>query len=209
MIKKEFFRKATIHTLVSTIFAWHVKNGAINRLTPPWAPLSLVARKGKGINKGVEVTFKMKIFGISIKWEARHIDYKENAMFRDYQVKGPFADWEHSPLFHAKSTDLTVMEDQVRYRFPFGIFSLPFYGYAQRQLERIFFYRHQVLKYDMENRVGQIQKQRILISGRSGVIGKALVFFFKTCGHYVSRLWCAPPITGQKMCTSGTLKTIF
>ena len=188
MIKKEFVRKTTIHAPVSTIFAWHAKDGAINRLTPPWAPLSLVARKGRGIDKGVEVTFKIKIFGIPMKWEARHIDYKENAMFRDYQVKGPFADWEHSHLFHAKSTDLTVMEDQVRFRLPFGIFSLPFYGYVQRQLERIFFYRHQVLKYDMENRVGQIQKQRILISGGSGPIGKALVPFLKTCGHQVIRL---------------------
>lgn len=188
MIKKKFVLKTTIHAPVSTIFAWHAKDDAINRLTPPWAPLSLVARKGRGIEKGVEVTFKIKIFGIPMKWEARHIDYKENAMFRDYQVKGPFAAWEHSHLFHAKSSDLTVMEDQVRFRLPFGIFSLPFYGYAQRQLERIFFYRHQVLKYDMENRVGQIQKQRILISGGSGAIGKDLVSFLKTCGHDVIRL---------------------
>jgi len=36
--------------------------------------------------------------------------------------------------------------------------------------------------------VGQIQKQRILISGGSGAIGKALVDFLKTCGHEVIRL---------------------
>ncbi|MGM0654351.1 MAG: TIGR01777 family oxidoreductase [Thermodesulfobacteriota bacterium] len=188
MIKKKFNRKITIHAPVSAIFAWHAKDGAINRLTPPWAPVSLVARKGRGIAKGVVVTFKIKILGIPMRWEARHIDYKKNAMFRDRQVKGPFADWEHSHLFYEKSTDLTVMEDQVRFRLPFGIFSLPFYGYTQRQLERIFFYRHQVLKYDMENRVGQIEKHRILISGASGTIGKALVSFLKTCGHDVIRL---------------------
>jgi len=188
MIKNVFIRKTTIHAPVSKVFSWHATDGAIKRLTPPWTPLALVARKGKGIDKGVEVTFKIKLFGIPMKWEARHIYYKKNEMFRDCQVKGPFADWEHSHLFHATSTDLTVMEDQVKFRLPFGIFSLPFYGYAQRQLERIFFYRHQVLKYDMENRVGQIQKQRILISGGSGAIGKALVAFLKTCGHEVIRL---------------------
>lgn len=188
MTENVFIRKTTIHAPVSTVFAWHANDGAINRLTPPWARLSLVARKGRGIDKGVEVTFKIKIFGIPMTWEARHIDYKENEMFRDCQVKGPFADWEHTHLFHKKSSDLTVMEDQVRFRLPFGILSLPFYGFAQRQLERIFFYRHQVLKYDMENRVGQVQKQRILISGGSGTIGKTLVSFLKTCGHEVIRL---------------------
>ena len=188
MAKNVFVRKITIHAPVSTVFAWHAKDGAINRLTPPWAPLSLVARKGRGIDKGVEVTFRIKIFGIPMTWESRHIDYKKNARFRDCQVKGPFADWEHSHLFHEKSTDLTVVEDLVKFRLPFGIFSRPFYGFTQRQLKRIFFYRHQVLKYDMENRVGQIQKQRILISGGSGAIGTTLVSFLKTCGHEVIRL---------------------
>ncbi|WP_321493010.1 TIGR01777 family oxidoreductase [uncultured Desulfobacter sp.] len=188
MTKKVFTRKTKIHAPVSDVFAWHAQDGAIDRLTPPWAPLSLVERKGRGIDKGVEVTFKIKISGIPMTWKARHLDYKENDMFRDCQVKGPFAQWEHSHLFHKESKDLTVMEDQVRFRLPLGIFSLPFYGYAKRQLERIFFYRHQVLKYDMENRVGKVQKQRILISGASGTIGTTLVPFLKTCGHEVIRL---------------------
>jgi hypothetical protein len=96
MIKKKFNRKITIHAPVSAIFAWHAKDGAIKRLMPPWTPVSLVARKGRGIAKGVVVTFKIKILGVPMRWEARHIDYKKNAMFRDRQVKGPFADWEHS-----------------------------------------------------------------------------------------------------------------
>ncbi|MCG8552181.1 MAG: TIGR01777 family oxidoreductase [Desulfobacterales bacterium] len=197
MIKEIFTEKIKINAPVPALFAWHERDGAISRLTPPWAPLSLVARKGKGIDKGVEVTFKIKIFGIPMKWQARHIDYKENAMFRDCQIKGPFAFWEHSHLFHERSTDLSVMEDQVRFQLPFGIFSLPFYGYAKRELKRMFFYRHQVLKYDMENRVGKIQKQRILISGGSGAIGKALVSFLKTCGHEVICLVRNPLLRDQ------------
>jgi hypothetical protein len=188
MTKKEFTRKTTIHAPVSNVFAWHAKKGAINRLTPPWAPLTLISKKGRGIDKGVEVTFKIKVFGIPMKWQARHIDYKENQMFRDRQVKGPFAHWEHSHLFHERPIDSTVMEDRIIFRLPFGLFSLPFYGYAKRQLERMFAYRHRVLKYDMEHRVGKIQKQRILISGGSGAIGKALLSFLKTCGHDVIRL---------------------
>ena len=130
MIEKLFTRKITINAPVRTVFAWHATEGAINRLTPPWAPVSLVARKGEGIDKGVEMTFKIKLFGIPMTWKARHIDYKEDEMFMDCQVKGPFASWEHTHLFHEKLTDSMVMEDQVRFRLPFGIFSLPFYGFA-------------------------------------------------------------------------------
>ncbi len=188
MIQKVFTRKTTIHAPVSEVFHWHTRDGAINRLTPPWAPLTLVSRKGRGIDKDVEVTFRIKVFGIPMDWEARHFDFRQDVLFRDRQTKGPFSLWEHSHLFHPLPPDSTLMEDQVRFRLPFGIFSLPFYGYAENQLERIFSYRHQVLKYDMEHRVGRMQKQRILISGASGTIGQALVAFLRTCGHDVVRL---------------------
>nr|WP_321398134.1 TIGR01777 family oxidoreductase [uncultured Desulfobacter sp.] len=188
MTKNVFTQKTTILAPVSKVFAWHARAGAIDRLTPPWAPLTLVSRKGKGVDKGVEVTFKIKVFGVPMTWKARHIDYRENQMFRDRQLKGPFAEWEHSHLFHEQANGSTVMEDRVKFRLPFGIFSLPFSGYAKKELGRMFAYRHRVLKYDMEHRVGKIPTQRILISGGSGPIGKALVSFLKTCGHDVIRL---------------------
>ena len=170
------------------MFAWHARNGAINRLTPPWAPLELMSRKGEGIDKGVQVRFRMKVMGIPRIWEAEHYDFQENHLFRDRQVRGPFAKWDHHHIFHPKGSSASVMEDQVRYRLPMGLLSRPFLGHAHRELERIFRYRHGVLKYDMEHWVGRIRKQRILISGASGTIGKALVPFLRTCGHEVVRL---------------------
>ena len=67
------------------------------------------------------------------------------------------------------------MEDQVRFRLPFGIFSLPFYEYARRQ--------------------------RILISGGSGAIGKVLVAFLKICGHEVIRLVRDPMVCDFNDCS--------
>ena len=188
MIQKIFTWKTSIHAPISKVFQWHSRDGAIQRLTPPWAPLHLVSRKGKGIDKGVEVRFRIKIFGIPMFWEAKHVDFKENELFRDRQTKGPFAFWEHSHLFESQAEDVTVMQDQVRFSLPLGVLSLPFYGYAQKELARMFSYRHEVLKYDVENRVGRGPKQRILISGASGTIGKALVPFLRTLGHEVIRL---------------------
>ncbi len=192
-----FSKKTQINVPVEQLFSWHARNGAINRLTPPWAPLTLISRKGEGIDKGVEVKFKMKALGLPMIWEAEHVACEENRLFRDRQVKGPFALWEHSHLFNSLGPNRSMMEDRVRYKLPMGPLSLPFYGHAQRELERIFNYRHQVLKYDMEHRVGKIKKQRILISGASGTIGQSLVPFLRTCGHEVIRLVRNPSDTSE------------
>jgi len=188
MKEKIFTQKTQVDVPVATLFAWHAREGAINRLTPPWAPLSLISRKGKGIDCGVQVKFRMKVMGIPMIWEAEHVEHKENELFRDRQVRGPFALWEHLHLFHTKGKNAAVMEDRVTFKLPMGILSLPFYGHARKELKRIFSYRHRVLKADMENRVGRIRKQRILVSGASGTIGKALVPFLRTCGHEIIRL---------------------
>ncbi|PIE63121.1 MAG: TIGR01777 family protein [Desulfobacter postgatei] len=188
MAAKIFIKKTQIDASAADLFAWHAREGAINRLTPPWAPLQQISRKGKGIDKGVQVKFKIRVMGIPMIWEAQHIEYEENRMFRDRQVKGPFGLWEHTHHFHKVAENRTIMEDQVKFKLPMEPFSLPFYGYAMKELERIFSYRHQVLKADMEKRVGKIKQQRILISGASGTIGQALVPFLRTCGHEVIRL---------------------
>jgi uncharacterized protein (TIGR01777 family) len=170
------------------MFAWHAREGAILRLTPPWSPLKLISRKGRGIEKGVQVKFKMRLFKISMLWEAEHIEYRENTMFKDHQTKGPFAKWEHTHLFHAHGKERSIMEDQVAFKLPMGFLSLPFYGHARKELGRVFDYRHRVLKYDLEHRADKTGKQRILISGASGSIGSILVPFLRTCGHEVIRL---------------------
>ncbi len=188
MTENIFTQKTQIAVPVADLFAWHAREGAINRLTPPWAPLSLISRKGKGIDPGVQVKFRMKVMGVPMIWEAEHVEYKENELFRDRQVKGPFALWEHSHLFQALGRHSAVMEDRVRFKLPLGVLSLPFYGHARKELARIFRYRHRVLKVDMEKRVGKVRKQRILVSGASGTIGRALVPFLRTCGHEVVRL---------------------
>ncbi len=183
-----FIKKTTINVPVEQLFAWHARNGAILRLTPPWAPLRLISRRGNGIDKGVQVRFQMSLFKIPMIWEAEHIAYQENVLFQDHQTKGPFGEWVHTHLFHAQGKNRTIMEDQVEYKLPLGVLSLPFYGHAKRQLARVFDYRHRVLKHDLEQRADKVKKQRILISGASGTIGSILVPFLRTCGHEVIRL---------------------
>ena len=188
MEERLFTLRSTINVPVEKLFAWHARNGAIQRLTPPWAPMKLVSRKGRGVDQGVEVAFDMKIAGFPCRWEAEHTQYKENQMFQDRQVKGPFGFWEHTHLFFADGPDKSIMEDRIRFKLPFGPLSLPFYGFARKELKRMFAYRHRILKQDLEHWVSDETPMRILVSGASGAIGSSLVPFLRTCGHEVFRL---------------------
>ncbi|MCP3900804.1 MAG: TIGR01777 family protein, partial [Desulfobacteraceae bacterium] len=181
-------KKTRINAPVDKVFAWHARDGAILRLTPPWAPLKMIARKGYGIDKGVKVTFRLSIFKIPMIWEAEHIEYKQNKLFKDRQVKGPFSKWEHTHIFESEDKNTSNMEDKVEFKLPFGFLSRPFYGFAKNEFEKMFSFRHRVLKYDLEHHVGKTDKKRILVSGASGTIGSILVPFLRTCGHEVISL---------------------
>ncbi len=183
-----YIKRTKINAPVEKLFAWHAREGAISRLTPPWAPLKMISRTSLGIQKGVKVTFRISIFKIPMIWEAEHIDYQENKAFKDRQISGPFSIWEHTHRFIADGNENSIMEDKLEFELPFGFLSRPFYGFARKEFERMFTYRHRVLKYDLEHHVDVLKKKRILISGASGTIGKALVPFLRTCGHEVIRL---------------------
>jgi uncharacterized protein (TIGR01777 family) len=173
---------------VEKLFAWHARDGAISRLTPPWAPLKMIWRSGHGIQKGVKIAFRISLFKVSMIWEAEHIEYLENKVFKDRQVKGPFSKWEHTHRFIAHGPQNSIMEDKVEFKLPFGFLSRPFYRFAKKEFERMFRYRHRVLKYDLENHVDKTPKKTILISGSSGTMGSILVPLLRTLGHDVIRL---------------------
>ena len=180
-----YIKRTEINAPVERVFDWHAQDGAIARLTPPWAPLKLISRSGSGIEKGVTVVFKISLFKLPMRWEAVHIDYQHHDYFKDRQIKGPFGRWEHTHRFIPSGQNATIMEDRIDFRLPFGVLSRPFYGLAQKELDRMFRYRHRVLKHDMESPIQNSTPKRILISGASGTIGSSLVPFLKTCGHHV------------------------
>ncbi len=184
-----YVKRTVLPARVEDVFAWHERAGAIERLTPPWAPMELISRTGPGVTRGVRATFRLRVFGIPVIWEAEHVGYVPNREFRDRQVRGPFFFWEHTHRFIPTDGGKTVMEDRVAFKLPFGLLSRPFYGLAKKEFERMFAYRHRVLQYDLEKRSSHDRPSlRILVSGSGGAIGTQLVPFLRTRGHEVIRL---------------------
>ena len=184
-----FVRRSRIAAPAAEVFRWHARPGALERLTPPWERLVVEARSG-GIEDGSRVVLRMGRPPFVMRWVAEHCDYRPDEQFRDVQLSGPFAFWEHTHRITADGAAGCFLEDCIEYALPFGALGALAGGRpARRRLARTFDYRHRVTAHDLaaHARLGGM-KMKVLVTGSSGLIGRALVPFLTTGGHEVVRL---------------------
>ena len=84
-----FVKRLLIPCNVNNLFDYHTRNGALERLIPPWSGLNLVSQEG-GINNDAISIFQINFGPISFKWVAKHFGYIHNKQFQDRMIKGPF-----------------------------------------------------------------------------------------------------------------------
>lgn len=126
------------------VFRWHARPDALERLTPPWERAQIIDRTG-GIQNGARVTLLVGRWPLRVKWIAEHCDYVEGRQFRDIQVRGPFARWDHTHLVTPDGPDACWLEDRIEYALPLGGLGQLVAGwYVRRKLRRLFAYRHRV-----------------------------------------------------------------
>jgi uncharacterized protein len=168
------------------LYAWHSRTGALERLIPPWEKTTVVSRHG-GIAPGGRVEMQMHLGPVPYRWKALHVEDEPGVMFRDIQQKGPFSSWSHS--HHFSDTDEgALLEDRIEFRLPAHSFLPDFVkNRVHRILQRTFQYRHATLREDLLlHRNYSRTPLRILVTGASGVLGRALLPFLTTGGH---RVW--------------------
>jgi len=184
-----FTRTVSLPRPVRDVFAWHERPGALERLTPPWERVEILKQSG-GIHEGGRVELRTKIGPFWSRWEVEHRGYDEGRVFYDVLQSGPFPSWEHEHRFRADGPADCTLTDAIKYEIPFGWLGRLGSGLAQRKLERLFAYRHETLAQDlaMATYYGSVRNMRFLVSGASGVVGRALVPFLRSQGHEVVRL---------------------
>ncbi|NUQ74265.1 MAG: SRPBCC family protein [Polyangiaceae bacterium] len=147
-----FEKRTRIEAPPDEVFAFHELPDALERLTPPFESVR-VLEKTRGIKTGARVVLLTKIGPINARWVAEHTAYEQGRMFKDRQVKGPFAKWEHTHLFEPDGEGGTWLIDRVEYELPLGALGRLFGGgFARRKLERMFEFRHRVTKEACERR---------------------------------------------------------
>jgi ligand-binding SRPBCC domain-containing protein len=147
-----FERSAWVAAPVETVFAFHERQDALEKLTPPSQRVELIQREG-GLETGARVELRLRLGPLSKKWIALHTEYAQNRLFVDTQIDGPFRSWRHRHEFTPERGG-TRLTDSVDFELPGGPMAEMFFGRLIRgQLETMFAYRHAVTRRECEGKV--------------------------------------------------------
>ena len=177
----EYEKRTQVSVSQAKVFEWHTKEGTLSRLLTPWDKITLV-RKDRSLKPGTKVILKIKKYGLSFKWIAKHTHYNPPNSFVDIQKKGPFASWKHLHEFVVKDENHSELVDKVYYQTPLGLGKKS----AANVVDRMFEYRHKVTKNDLEvhKKYGKTDL-KFGITGATGLVGSALKSFLECLGHKV------------------------
>ncbi|MBO9540468.1 TIGR01777 family oxidoreductase [bacterium] len=185
-----FEASTTLEVPTATAFAWHARKGAFERLIPPWMRVRLIERHGS-IQDGDRLVMELSLGLIKRRWVAEHRDYQANRQFRDLQLEGPFAAWDHLHAFTPQGDHRCVLKDEIMYRVPFASLGQTVMGPTiARELTRMFGFRHERTRHDLARHeaFAQLGPQRIAITGASGFVSTQLAAFLTSGGHDVRPL---------------------
>lgn len=184
-----FRYRSTLPVPAEFAYAWHTREGALERLLPPWVDAVVLARRGTIEEGNVELEFRLG--PLKFRWHAEHYGGVPGREFHDRSVHGPFSLWDHTHRFTPTGPTACSMEDEVRYRFlPIPLAD----GWVNQlvvrhELERQFAYRHRVLAHDLRRHFEARSKPlHFAITGSSGLVGSTLCAFLSAGGHRVTRL---------------------
>ncbi len=172
------------------LFHWHARPGAFERLVPPWQRVEITGGS-PAVEDGSRLEITLRKGPLRVRWVAEHSDVEPGRGFRDVQVSGPFAFWQHDHLFEPTDGAESVLRDRILYRPPGGAVGRLLLGSAiRRDLDAMFSYRHRTTVADLElhRRFRNRTPLTVAVSGASGLIGSALAAVLTTGGHRVVRL---------------------
>lgn len=170
-----------------TLWDWHLRPGAFDRLVPPWHRLDVLQHADPLVD-GAIARFRVRVGPLRWTWEAHHRDVHAPAGFVDEARRGPFAAWTHHHRFRDDG-GAAVLEDEIHWRAPYGPLGWLATPWLRAELDRMFAYRHHITAADLADhaRYADRPRLRVGVTGASGLVGRSLAAFLSTGGHTVVR----------------------
>ena len=184
-----FVHKAKFDANKKQIWDWYNSDGAFRRIMPEWEGIQPI-NAGRLVD-GDETIFKVKMGPLRQKWVARHHSVVPGESFADRMIKGPFGAWNHHHEFESSSGQMTSVIDNVEYKLPLHIFTGWSAGFTVLpRMKQMFEFRSVRVANDLKQiqATDKLSRQRILVSGSTGMIGLQLCAFLEAAGHDVHRL---------------------
>lgn len=125
------------------VFSFFADPHNLERITPPWLRFEILTSGEIAMKKGALLEYRLRLRGIPIRWQSEISVWDPPYRFVDRQIHGPYSLWVHEHSFTEKDNG-TIVSDRVEYAVPGGWLVQKFL--VAPDLERIFQYRHRVLK---------------------------------------------------------------
>jgi uncharacterized protein (TIGR01777 family) len=186
-MRRQFEKSTPLDASAKEVFDWHMRPGALWRLSPPWQPVEVIGSAGTP-KVGDRVTLRLGSAPFRVTWVASHTEVEEGRGFEDIQIEGPFHYWKHRHRFEATNNGLSVLQDSIEYELPMGSLGSQFGdGFVRKSLESTFAYRHETTRRDLDfhRSYETLSRLKVAITGASGLIGSSLSAFLSTGGHKV------------------------
>jgi uncharacterized protein (TIGR01777 family) len=182
-------RRSAMPAPLASLWTWHIRPGALERLTPPWDPVRVLARSGD-LGEGTRVTLHVPVGLFKVAWIAEHRDVRPPHGFSDVQVHGPFAHWVHHHAMTEDGPAASILDERIEFAGRGGPLGRAMARrLVARRLPSLLRYRHETLAADLaaHARVATRPRLTVGITGASGLVGSALTHFLTTGGHRVIR----------------------
>jgi ligand-binding SRPBCC domain-containing protein len=123
------------------VFLFFSDAANLEALTPPWVHFEILT-PGVILRRGVRIDYRLRIYGIPLRWQSEISHWEPPERFVDEQRRGPYRSWVHSHTF-AEERRGTRISDAVEFEVPFEWLTG---GFVMRDVRKIFAFRTQALK---------------------------------------------------------------
>ncbi len=126
---------------IQEVFGFFSRPENLEAITPPFLNFNIVTPSPIAMEEGALIDYRLQLYGLPVRWQARIERYEPEVRFVDNQIRGPYRRWYHLHEFRGTNTG-TEMRDVVDYELPLGPLGSVAHGlFVRNTLERIFDYR--------------------------------------------------------------------
>ena len=142
------YREQYLPITIDEAWAFFSSAKNLDKITPPEMGFNIVSKlNDEPVRSGMLIEYTVKpLLGIKMKWITEITDVSAPFSFTDWQIKGPYALWQHTHHFYAVPGGVK-MTDEVKYSLPLSWLGIVAHTLiVKNKLKQIFDFRTATLK---------------------------------------------------------------